>query len=125
MQLSKMSRIPLPSLQFQSLKRDIPLCNITTGMGLPGPICVSIAQARHPFMQHIRGCHFKDGNLCFNRSSATSLYATEPSTRLRRGSNEFQSLKRDIPLCNVVPTLAQGVSMTSFNRSSATSLYAT
>src|SRR5712692_5614298 len=61
---------------------------------------VSIAQARHPFMQPKLGVVLVGSLLCFNRSSATSLYATETYIRQAWASGRFQSLKRDIPLCN-------------------------
>src|SRR5229473_434986 len=62
----------------------------------------------------------------FNRSSATSLYATTAETPDQlRGPGQFQSLKRDIPLCNRVGIRMQIGRWQCFNRSSATSLYAT
>src|SRR5215469_9140882 len=63
--------------RFQSLKRDIPLCNQRAG-------------ARTQTREH-----------GFNRSSATSLYATDTAAiQAAINSLKFQSLKRDIPLCN-------------------------
>ncbi|MGH2495570.1 MAG: hypothetical protein ACRDIV_12785, partial [Ktedonobacteraceae bacterium] len=70
-------------------------------VGFQSPKVVSIAQARHPSMQRERLTR-RHGLLCgFNRSSATSLYATPAKgmSALQR-IGVFQSLKRDIPLCN-------------------------
>src|SRR6266849_6200949 len=61
---------------FQSLKRDIPLCNAS-------PVRM-----------------VKPELVGFNRSSATSLYATRRYAQINLDQDRFQSLKRDIPLCN-------------------------
>src|SRR6266852_2757915 len=71
----------LEELEFQSLKRDIPLCNRLCSDLLATARMVSIAQARHPFMQLERGIMHS----------------------LQRAL--FQSLKRDIPLCNMLATV--------------------
>jgi len=63
--------------------------------------------------------------LSFNRSSATSLYATSPELTTSFPRTLFQSLKRDIPLCNFAPDGELWHWQDGFNRSSATSLYAT
>src|SRR6266852_2237752 len=64
-------------------------------------ISVSIAQARHPFMQLQLTQPEVERLLRFNRSSATSLYATTRHFPPSHVIPMFQSLKRDIPLCNV------------------------
>src|SRR5712692_501319 len=134
---------------FQSLKRDIPLCNDEWSLLIHLAHKVSIAQARHPFMQHRLCCHCRMDRQGFNRSSATSLYATLSLISIAAFAGVFQSLKRDIPLCNfgrpivempdMVVSIAQArhpfmqlgmwtavaLTLRRFNRSSATSLYAT
>jgi hypothetical protein len=60
-------------VELQSLKRDIPLCNLGGNHRPAFLAAVSIAQARHPFMQH-RICQpdYWLLALSFNRSSEGS-----------------------------------------------------
>src|SRR5260221_6873651 len=112
---------------FQSLKRDIPLCNHvsdTLHQALPG--LVSIAQARHPFMQRWGRRPRVRPLEGFNRSSATSLYATWQASCQR--TNRRQGFNRS-SATSLYATWENHEQIESyhicFNRSSATSLYAT
>src|SRR5258708_6119974 len=90
------------------------------------PTGVSIAQARHPFMQR-RGRRPRVRPLeGFNRSSATSLYATWQAscqrTNRRQGFNRSSATSLYATWENHEPIESYHI---CFNRSSATSLYAT
>ena len=114
------------SVTFQSLKRDIPLCNVFRATREEDNLLVSIAQARHPFMQR----YFNTGLIPIF-IPVSIAQARHPFMQLNGGTScgiftdKFQSLKRDIPLCNPSTIATSITALPGFNRSSATSLYAT
>src|SRR5258708_6119970 len=88
--------------EFQSLKRDIPLCNA------PSPLPVDCqspsfnrSSATSLYATPLGFSRPVLSHRSFNRSSATSLYATTGKKTTRATPRRFQSLKRDIPLCNL------------------------